>query len=309
MMGHCVNFIWFMLDKKTWIDEPELAFHSWLASKTTARGPLALKSVRAYRAVWNGLCQYAEEHLKGRVTMVSSYHLARFLHETSGQRETRRRYLLLLDRLFDDLKEAGVVAANPTKPLWSEYADRTERDVPNFLEEDEVERLWAVLSRKRENWKRERDRAMAVLMLEAGCTVIEAQKLRTDAVMLPCIQLPGHSPLKARRVPLGRAAGTVAEWMTCRQEMKLPGALLLPGGSKGSELSTPTIWRQIKALMLEADIAESKAQPRVLRATFIARLLRGNMPVGEVSELAGHWLEGSTLAYAGVVPPKFPGRG
>ncbi|ABM97180.1 tyrosine-type recombinase/integrase [Methylibium petroleiphilum] len=130
---------------------------------------------------------------------------------------THRRYLVLLDSLFDHLVEIGLRRDNPAKDLLKnpDLANPA-RGTPMFLPAWRAEEyIAAVRAEPVETWRQRRDRALRLIFLATGITLEEARSLRAidvyfgrpdapagDRSDAPRLSIAAHGSVAARSVPM-----------------------------------------------------------------------------------------------------------
>lgn len=158
--------------------------------------------------------------------------------------------------------------------------------LPNFMNEDEVERLLSQPDVSREIGLR--DRAILEMMYASGLRVSEAANLRIgdidiDAGILTC-RGKGN---KERKVPLGKSA---VEWLKAhlakrrkREHIELRNLFVT---STTRPISRQTIFKFIKGYAKEAGLHD--VSPHTLRHSFATHLLQRGADSRSVQAMLGH---------------------
>lgn len=174
-------------------------------------------------------------------------------------------------------------------------------NLPNVLDEDEVERLLAAPDTATPLGVR--DRTMLELLYACGLRVSELVGLSVDAINLRqgVVRVRGKGD-KDRLVPLGEEAGHWLERYIDRARPALmqdtTRAALFPGRGDKS-MTRQTFWYRIKAHALRAGI-DTPLSPHTLRHAFATHLLNHGANLRVVQLLLGHSDLSTTQIYTHV---------
>lgn len=165
--------------------------------------------------------------------------------------------------------------------------------LPRVLRKDEIEALV-----KHEGASR-RERAIVLLMLDAGLRLVEVSRLlRTDVNLQDRTVLVRGKGDKQRMIPLSeRLYDALAEWFYHNQGM--PYDPLFPG-YKGEPLKPRAIGYIISRVGQTVKL-ERNLSPHLLRHTFATRLLRQGVNLRVIQQLLGHANISTTQIYTEVV--------
>ena len=310
-----------------WDRAPNVAFAAFVVTPefvlTSSRQrdivpmPVSAESATVYKFMFGKFAAWMlEERLK--MSTVTGRDLQRFValaHD--GERDLNSkiayRYLRLLERCYDYLERAP----NPARDAIVGI-DRAQiaRDAPmTALNADELQRFMAALpgqraddDNKASGWKRRRDRAMQVTMALAGLRVAEAIGLLVDevgrqpdiegALVLNITPEQKHRTSYEHTTTLPKeGVAELTAWLSEREELNIPGALVFPANLEGEPLHKATVYRQVKATFERAGLAVSRAGGRTLRNTFASQQLRQGTPQSELTTVLGLALERSAEAY------------
>ena len=187
--------------------------------------------------------------------------------------------------LFRFLMLDGHLKSHPTEDL-----DTPQKlaSLPQFLTEEEMERLLAVPDTATEEGVR--DRAILELMYAAGLRVSELVSIRLADVNLDAGLIVCHGKgSKERRVPIGKSASV---WLqkyiilrARREREKVRGPQLFLN-SLGGGLTRQFIWAMIKRYARKANLPD--ISPHTLRHSFATHLLQRGADSRSVQALLGH---------------------
>lgn len=174
------------------------------------------------------------------------------------------------------------------------------RKLPKTLSLEESEALL-----KRFNvryWTPERNRALTLVMLDAGLRVSEATALKLDHVDLASRRLTVRNGkgAKDRRVPItSRLARALERWLERRTEgLSEPDSPYLFPTRTGGSVHANDVRRFIKREAKKAGIAEAeRVSPHTLRHTFATDVLNHTGNLETVRKLLGHEHISSTQIY------------
>ncbi|MFN2525447.1 MAG: tyrosine recombinase [Actinomycetota bacterium] len=285
----------------------------FLAHIEVERG-LASNTVAAYRrdlAVWR---EYVRLNRIG-ADVVKADHITEYLELLRGGRAPAAaryspasvaRMLVALRSLYRWLGDTEQIEADPTAGIG---APRRARSLPKSISIEAVERL---IEQPGEGLLGLRDRAMLELLYGAGLRISELVSLDVDDVDLDeaLILVRSGKGSKARRIPLGRAAGAAVNAYLVRARPELGrrgsgaggkggrrsprGALFL--NARGARLSRQGAWKILRAYARAAGL-EGRVSPHTLRHSFATHLLDGGADIRVVQELLGHASLATTQVY------------
>jgi site-specific recombinase XerD len=181
-----------------------------------------------------------------------------------------------------------------THPVKRGYSLRLSRPLPRYLRDEEVPRLFNVISSKR-------DRAMFMLMLRCGLRVEEVAKLTMSALDLPRSQLFVYEGkgLKDRVVYLSSDAyNALTEYLETRVSPRVKRIFLI---EKGRFKGRPIQVRGIQHCMQQyAKQAGLKVSCHQLRHTMATQLLNADADLVTIQDLLGHTRIKTTQRYCQV---------
>jgi len=204
------------------------------------------------------------------------------------------RYLQLEGLLRDNLAELL-----GTQKLWQR--------VPNVLNEELLERLFAAPFEGESHWRR--DRALLELLYATGCRASEISGLALADVHLDdgYCKCRGKGD-KERIVPINyRAVAAIRAYLDQERPdlaagMDPPPTRLLLSG-RGRPLSRERIWELFKKYAGRAGVPQA-ASPHTMRHSFATHLLAGGADLRKVQEMLGHSSIATTQIYTHVDPTR-----
>jgi site-specific recombinase XerD len=189
------------------------------------------------------------------------------------------------------IEEEQVPISHPVK---RGYSLRLSRPLPRYLRDEDVPRLFNVISSKR-------DRAMFMLMLRCGLRVEEVAKLTMAALDLPRSQLFVYEGkgVKDRVVYLSNDAYKIlVEYLKARPSSRAKRVFLI---EKGRFKGKPIQVRGIQHCMQHyAEKAGLKVSCHQLRHTMATQLLNADADLVTIQDLLGHTRIKTTQRYCRV---------
>jgi len=189
------------------------------------------------------------------------------------------------------IEEEQVPISHPVK---CGYSLRLSRPLPRFLRDEDVPRLFKVISSKR-------DRAMFMLMLRCGLRVEEVSKLTIAALDLPRSQLFVYEGkgVKDRVVYLSNDAYKIlVQYLKARPSSRAKRVFLIEKGRlKGKPIKVRGIQHRLQHY---AQIAGLKVSCHQLRHTMATQLLNADADLVTIQDLLGHTRIKTTQRYCQV---------
>jgi site-specific recombinase XerD len=282
--------------REDWRRDPQVAFDAWLAKQHFRRS-----SALVYQAQWGQFLDWLGARQQSLAT-VDMHAIAEFVASLEIRKTQRVRYLRLIERVLDHVREIESASTNPARFIAQdgEAAWRNARDnePTGFLTHVErtalIARLFApfpALSTA-QRWRERRDRALIAVFLGGGLKTGEAGALTVSCVRegSPWVTIESASPMLTRRTRLAPFATAILDaWLAERRLAELAGNLVFPASPSGRPMHKATMLRAVDALVDAAGIAasrQSRASPQTLRNTFAADLFES----GVEAEQVGQWL-------------------
>lgn len=282
--------------REDWRRDPHAAFDAWLAGQN-----FRASSADIYRAQWSQFVDWLQSRSMNLHT-VDMQTIADFVAERSIRKTQKARYLRLIERVLDHVRQIEHASTNPARFIAqdADAAWRTARDnePTSFLTVAERAALVAYLftplssASAAQRWRERRDRALVAVFLGGGLKTGEAMTLSISCVTrgAPWVVIEAGNPEFTRRTRLSPFSVAVLDaWLTERSDARLPGHLVFPASPSGRPMHKATVLRAVDAIVETAGLAntrEDRASPQTLRNTFAADLFES----GVSPELVGQWL-------------------
>jgi site-specific recombinase XerD len=201
-------------------------------------------------------------------------------------------HLNSIRRFYDYLRhEEGVYIQNPVK---SGYALRLPKPLPRYVKEEDLNRLFKVITKHR-------DRAMFMLMLRCGLRVEEVVALTVSAVDLPRrkITVQSGKGMKDRVVYISSdASQALARYLKVRPSGRASKVFLVEKGAcKGHPISVRGVQKRMEYYARKGGIDVSCHQ---LRHTMATQLLNAEADLVTIQDLLGHSCITTTQRYCKV---------
>jgi integrase len=282
--------------REDWRRDPRIAFDAWLAKQNFRRS-----SAEVYQAQWGLFLDWLAVRQKN-LSSVDTPAIADFVAGLAIRKPQRVRYLRLIERVLDHVREIESASTNPARFIAQdgEAAWRNARDnePTGFLTNSERALLIAHLFSPvtdlstAQRWRERRDRALIAVFLGGGLKTGEARAITVSCVAVgsPWATIDSPNPTLTRRTRLSPFAVVILDaWLAERRFSELAGNLLFPASPSGRPMHKATMLRSVDALIEAAGFAgsrESRASPQTLRNTFAADLFE----TGVEPEQVGQWL-------------------
>jgi len=206
---------------------------------------------------------------------------------------TRARKLSAIKSFFNYLVENEGLEANPAASIRSPRIPEKE---PVYLSEEECLRFLQTIARKGRAKVKERDMAMAVLLLHTGLRVSELTNLKLSDVDLDRGQIKiTRKGDKEQYLHLnGEAVAALVNYLHSRPQAQNDRVFV---GTKGQNLGRTYIYEVVRRYLKLAGINKGKQGPDLLRHTFCTRLYQKGVSPFVIKELAGHKSLNTTMRY------------
>lgn len=285
---------------QAWNAEPLAAFQQWLRNQVHAPRPprgAAPRAPRPYsrssQATYVSLFARYLAHLRSidaTLPHAAPSHVDLFLQGLTGRQnglaahETKRRALVLLERVYRELMRLRLAHDNPTKPLFRQYATPpASRAATTVLGAEQLAALCEhIRSLPAETFDQARRGAMLAVMLSCGITGEELRTLalavvRQDAGL--CIEMPKTATHDRGRLHLGATTAPILErYLQLREQAQVAGPLLFPATPAGTApISHQTLHRHVTCALDAAGVRDRVGAQRILRATLAVKLLEAQV--------------------------------
>lgn len=279
-----------------WQADPHSAFDAWLAQQE-----FRASSADVYRAQWGNFLEWLTSR-RATLNTVQRPVIEQFVAQLDIRRPQRMRYLRLIERVLDHVREVESAATNPARFIAQDgdaaWRKARDNEPTGFLTHDERALLIAHLHSPLgsmlagQRWKERRDRALVAAFLGAGVKTGEAAQLTVEcyATGAPYLTVDAANPLLIRQARLAPfALDLLDQWMAERKVAGHAGDLLFPAALAGRSMHKATMLRAIDAVVDASGIAASRvarASPQTLRNTYAAELFEN----GTDPDRVGQWL-------------------
>ncbi|MCP3726963.1 site-specific integrase [Paraburkholderia sp. CNPSo 3272] len=282
--------------RQDWQCDPVAAFDAWLASQDLRRS-----SAEVYRVQWGRFLEWLALRRK-TIATVDTGTIAEFVASLDVKKPQRLRYLRLIERVLDHVREIELASTNPARFIAQDgeaaWRNARENEPTSFLAPAEraaiIGQLFSPLVEPSaaKRWRERRDRALVAIFLGGGLKTGDAIALTLDCVAIGSewVTIEAANPAFTRVTRLTPfAVDVLGAWLEARRLAGLPGQLVFPGSPSGRPMHKATVLRAIDALMEAAGVAETRAErasPQTLRNTFAADLFERGVDTDQV----GQWL-------------------
>ncbi|MEX3853397.1 MULTISPECIES: tyrosine-type recombinase/integrase [Paraburkholderia] len=282
--------------REDWRRDPQVAFDAWLAKQHFRRS-----SALVYQAQWGQFLDWLGARQQSLAT-VDTPAIAEFVAGLEIRKTQRVRYLRLIERVLDHVREIESASTNPARFIAQDgqaaWRNARDNEPTGFLTHAErtalIARLFAPLPAlsTAQRWRERRDRALIAVFLGGGLKTGEAGALTVSCVRegSPWVTIESPNPVLTRRTRLAPFATAILDaWLAERRLTELAGNLVFPASPSGRPMHKATMLRAVDALVDAAGIAasrQSRASPQTLRNTFAADLFES----GVEAEQVGQWL-------------------
>lgn len=283
-------------ERADWQRDPAGAFDAWLVSQDLRRS-----SADVYRVQWGRFLEWLALKRKTIMT-VDTGTIAEFVASLDVKKPQRLRYLRLIERVLDHVREIELASTNPARFIAQDgeaaWRNARENEPTGFLNAAEraaiIGRLFSPLVEQSaaKRWRERRDRALVAIFLGGGLKTGDAIALTLDCVAIGSewVTIEAANPVFTRVTRLAPfAVDVLGAWLEARRLANLPGQLVFPGSPSGRPMHKATVLRAIDALMEEVGITQTRserASPQTLRNTFAAELFERGVETDQV----GQWL-------------------
>lgn len=229
-----------------WISCPVQAHIEWRRGLQVAGRPYAEHSIELYASLFGRFCEWLKKRglnlvtvHDGDVDLFSKTLLGRKKNPATDR--TRRTYLAEISRVMDHLMDVELRQDNPVRALVNAMRIATPlKPRAIFVARPQTRSIYTEILEQMNpdgmGIDGIRGHAMAMLMVDAGMTTKEIQKLTLSAISpatspespddasKECLQIlaPGHRILRARSILLSKTGSKwLKAWLECRSNLKV----------------------------------------------------------------------------------------
>lgn len=280
-----------------WLTRPDYAFRVWLS-----RLPRKDSTRRVYTAMWDTLiARLASTAIT--LDQLADTDLESFLNERIDCRldgkglhkEHRRRYLRIVEQVFDHMAELGYPGKNPARKAAKKQENPCENDEARFLTPEErtaviahiqtgLEKIRNAQSNK-EEWLEARNCAMVGALIGAGLKVHQVQGATVNCMKVDeggmSINLPPRRGVQTAHTVavLPAVRDLLSAWQAQRTREETGNGYLFPadrerGGPRprrsDDRLHPASIFRPARSILSACGISGKRACAQTLRNTYAA---------------------------------------
>lgn len=250
---------------------------------------LANLTVQSYHADLKGFSNHLENRGQKSLKQINREDILSFLealYQKSYAPKSTARKISCVKTFFKYLLETGQIKNNPT-----EYIDspKLAKKIPQYLEEEEVNRLLAAVDQT--TFEGKRDATMLELLYATGLRVSELVNLETYRVDLEigCVTVLGKGS-RERVTPMGApAAKAILQYLDFVRPAlighKRSEALFVT--RRGKPMTRQAFWKIIKKTAIAACITK-EISPHTLRHSFATHMVQNDADLRSVQAMLGH---------------------
>lgn len=233
-----------------------------------------------------------------------------YLTQLKDQNLKSNSYLRKLSSLRSFFRFLVAMEHLPVNPVANLASPRKDRRIPNFLTQDELEKVIVALCRVKNPLAAARNRAWIELVYSSGIRVAESASLNIEDIDFwnRTLRVVGKGN-KERLVPIGQTAlKAIRDYARLRKEDVLarPGRQTRPlflNLRFGTRLTTRAMHQMIQEAARFAGVRR-RISPHVVRHTFATHLVDAGCDLRSVQEMLGHKSLSTTQIYAHVTPER-----
>lgn len=317
------------VDPQRWLEVPSIAFREWKESQRVNHKEFAPHSVNQYQTMFGAYLRWLSE--KGvAMEKARPEHLDLFLASKAGRNgkaaapSTRRRYLHLLNDVYEHLRLLELRKDNPAAPLIDLTRNQDfEKPAPCILSIELANRYiqWCK-DQPAKQWFEIRNAALRLAFICSGIQVCELQALKPKNLIFDgqtmAFEVEAHGFVVARLAPVSKIAhDALLNWQSCLQDIAPDSEHLFPARmfTNGHDHPDKTAVASAEAFLIvqEAMVGigydRSRQGPQTLRNTFIARQIWDGKPVDRIMAWTGLRTSESVNKIAKLVPVRKDGIG
>jgi integrase/recombinase XerC len=270
-------------------------------------------TVRAYQSDLELWLRYLSRQSITDPEKIDKYTVRGYLTLLKDQRLKNATFLRKLSSLRSFFKHLVAMEHLPLNPAANMASPRKDQRIPNFLTQDELEKIIVALCRAKEPSAAARNRAWIELVYSSGIRVAESAGMDIEDIDFwnKTIRVIGKGN-KERLVPVGATAlKAIREYLKLRNEDVLARnprsrRALFVNLRQGTRLSTRAMHQMIQKAAREAGLRR-RIGPHVVRHTFATHLVDAGCDLRSVQEMLGHKSLSTTQIYAHVTPERLHG--
>jgi len=219
-----------------------------------------------------------------------------WLHDKGMKKRSIKLKGTAVKSFFKFCYRKDIIQSNPAALI---VLPKTEKTLPSFLLEKEVEKLLASFDTS--DPIQSRNLALIELLYSSGLRISEALQLNIGDINVKgrTVKVSGKGN-KQRIVPVGqKALDSLAQYQSKRMEISETNNAALFIAKSGKRLGSREAYRIINKA-LQGITEASKKSPHIFRHTFATHLLDNGADLQSVSEMLGHSSLSTTQVYTHV---------
>lgn len=210
---------------------------------------------------------------------------------------TTNKAIVVLKGFFTWAVENGFIQVNPSRKI---KLVEKEQAAPKWLEKTEQSKLLREIEKEKNSFKLSRDKAITLIMMDAGLRVEEVADLEIDDISVNSrsgnVVVRQGKRDKYREVPLNKdLRESLKAYLDKRKSHKFAGSEFLFVSERADRMTTRAIQHMIEGYSYQARIEGLTCH--TLRHTFCHNLVAAGERLDIVAELAGHKTIDTTRIY------------
>ncbi len=267
-------------------------------------------TIRAYRTDLKLWSRYLARKAIHDPKTIDKFTVRGYLTTLKDQRLKNTTFLRKLSSLRSFFKHLVAMEHLSINPAANISSPRREQRIPNFLTQDELEKIIVALCRVKDPLAAARNRAWIELVYSSGIRVAESAGMNIEDIDFwnKTLRVVGKGN-KERLVPVGSTAlKAIRVYLELRKEdilarnQRTTRPLFL-NLRHGTRLSTRAMHQIIQKAALEVGLRR-RISPHVVRHTFATHLVDAGCDLRSVQEMLGHKSLSTTQIYAHVTPER-----
>jgi site-specific recombinase XerD len=286
------------LEPATSADDLVEGFLSWLeVERNCSRG-----TIYEYKLDLQRLSAHAR-NLKKKIETLTYQDLFNFLRSLRERHKCQARTLArktaAIKSFYKWLLRSKIIEHSPAEAI---EGPKLPKRVPQALNQEEQERLFAQLQANAYNLRGKRDNFIFHFLFHLGLRVSELTNLKFENIRKDddggrYVQIVGKGD-KERRVPLNdKAEKALDAYLSVRPKTDHPYVLIALRGARSHSRISPRSVQKLAVKHRKALNLPVRFTPHKGRHTFLSRLVQNGVDISVAAELAGHANLQTTMGY------------
>ena len=251
-------------------------------------------SINTIKSYQDNLNQFKEYLKNNSILNLSKENIRSFIYNQEKNSKTKAHYLTVINSFYNYLVISGKIKVNPCATI---KMPKIEKKLPNFLTEEEVDKLLDIKLYKPLDY---RNKAMLELLYATGMRISELVGLKESQINFDeCIIRIMGKGKKERIVPMSNKAIThLKDYLQNYRSYLLKKTTDYVFLNKdGNAISRVGFFKILKNLCINAGIKKD-VSPHTLRHSFATHLLNHGADLRIIQELLGHENLSTTEIYS-----------